>query len=408
MANLERATLMQRALPQAVAVLENLWRLAYARQWMEAGPLLDGTAAIVCGAGPSLDRAGVGALRAASECGVMIAPQTAARALKSRNVRLDAVCALESGDFGPIVAEVAGYAGSAWLDVSCAPGIWRAAEGLPVLAFHSNGDDSAWMSLPIGAPPIEHAGSAVTAAVSLALQLGADPVVLVGCDLSYPTGKQYAAGSAWDVGVVADGDGWIRFTDVEEKHRMIAESFGTGAPPERRSVHRIACNTGGEVVTTGDYLSQLRGLERLRKLWPDRKLWNASVGGAAIAGWRNLTLDDAIERMHTVPAGLYDARLEAAPEIGAERADAVRQFLATSVRASAAVADAIITQGGTEHVPWWHDGGLVNAMVVGDHCALDQASETPGWVPQPPGVRVRGMRAIWANAARLALQELER
>lgn len=112
-------------------------------------------------------------------------------------------------------------------------------------------------------------GSVATFAFSLAVRMGADPIVFVGQDLSYPDGRFYASGTYY----------------AENGYRF-----------DQAVLLRVPANDGGEVLTPRNMYTFLKWFESAIPNFPDRTVINATEGGARIEGTRVMTLREVIDR----------------------------------------------------------------------------------------------------------------
>lgn len=170
--------------------------------WTGVGPLRgDGRPVVVCGAGPSLDRAAP-AIRARRGELFVLACDTASGALELSGVTPDAVACLEGQiynleDFLPLGGRRPRLA----VDLSAHPSTFRAATGGASLVLSEYAETRflsrlARAGLPITAvPPL---GSVGVLALRLAAILGG-PVLLAGLDFAFEPGRTHCAGSPSDL-----------------------------------------------------------------------------------------------------------------------------------------------------------------------------------------------------------------
>jgi hypothetical protein len=112
-------------------------------------------------------------------------------------------------------------------------------------------------------------GSVATTAFSIARLMDANPVIMVGVDLSYPEGKLYADGALRAGETVESIQSTRRFIEVEDIY-------------------------GRTVYTTHDYMVYLRWLEMEAKK-RDRLYINATEGGALKNGFKLMSMSDCID-----------------------------------------------------------------------------------------------------------------
>lgn len=131
---------------------------------------------------------------------------------------------------------------------------------------------------------LQSGGSVLTNAFDLARQMGCSPLIFVGCDLSYSKGKSHAEGVSYI-------DEWLsslsKFESLEMRYRdRIKENELTW----------ISSYDGeGEVLTSKVLYSYLRWLEQaIPKV--GISCFNATEGGAAILGAKEIKLKESIDR----------------------------------------------------------------------------------------------------------------
>ena len=159
-----------------------------------------GVAAIIVAAGPSLDRS-MSALREVQGKALIIAVDTALRPLLAGGIRPHAVVAVDPGEAN----------GRHLLDLPPCEETFLVSEGSlepsAVTAFagrtffFSVSEHQPWpwlgqMMASVGR--LRAFGSVLTSAFDLALTMGADPIVFVGADLSYPDQRPYCRGVSFE------------------------------------------------------------------------------------------------------------------------------------------------------------------------------------------------------------------
>lgn len=318
-----KATTIQKAWPMAMNTARNLRRLHTAPCATSLGKPLNGTPAVIVGAGPSLDATELHPGETA-----IIAVNSSAPALAKRGIPIDALVVVESIDLGSHVLRGAEIARSVVLDLSTHPNHWDAGPSQLWFASHSN--ESLDLCYRLGVCPLEHGGAAILAALALALEWGANPITLVGCDLSFTTTHAYA-----------DGAGWHGLTLRHEGERMVFEGRTdrdavhqlSGVPPvprNRRTFH-VPSVDGGTVPTTADYADQIAHLSRVAQQHPHTRLYNASQG-AHVPGWDPGPLPRYPKRQDTLHTTIAKA---APPDTTAALAHVLAELDATTEQAQA-------------------------------------------------------------------------
>jgi hypothetical protein len=272
---------------------QRLWfanAVANFRHWSQAASIGElrgafaGTPAVAVSAGPSLDR-NVDLLREWKGRGVIISVGTAIKRCVAAGATPDFVLALESNDILPQFAGVPEirdcYAG---LFIKCHPRLWELpAKGLFFFGEHAT--DTSWIfkALGISNAIFNFSGSVSTAAFSLAVLMGCNPVVIIGQDLAFAdSGQSHFAG----VSSVSDFS-----VNAETIADMKARGEGTNAMPLVEGWH------GGMVVTRANLRNYLMWFEQMIPLAQAEgvRVINATEGGARIRAAEQMTFAEATQ-----------------------------------------------------------------------------------------------------------------
>jgi hypothetical protein len=266
---------------------------------------LSGTPALVVGAGPSLDHS-LATLAKAPESLLIMAAASALGPLAGAGVRPAAAVALEGSD------ESRQFAGAdhqaTWL-LAAASGHpahfsqWRGPKALFHLQQWAARLAGAHLALPTG-------GHATSAAFSLAVLWGCDPIILVGQDLAYTGGRIHAQGRPG------------------------------GEEEQRQDMRRVRAIGGGHAQTSAimhSYISWYQETAAYLARRPVRpRIINATAQGARLEGFEHLQLEQALRQ---VPAGGGPAPGDALRAAPLPRPEAVSQrCLAAAVEARRAQA----------------------------------------------------------------------
>lgn len=270
------------------------------------GRALEGVPAIIVGAGPSLDRA-VKAIRKAQGRAAIIATNSAVGPLDRAGIRPDVVCVIEANPAS--IADVVDCA--SWREAIVVPGAhadlaaWDAPSRAVLPALQRFGPVGRALCDALGIQPTEVSGTVTSLAVSVALHLGCEPLVLAGVDCAHP--EAYASGVGREGAAVREG------------HERTVPGFG-----------------GGTVRTSALFDLYRRWLGGVAAAFD---VINVSVGGARIDHTTEL-------QPHQLPVGRWplvdvQGRILAAAR-GARRLSApeVSGVLATHLRASRSYAAA--------------------------------------------------------------------
>mgnify|MGYP002780404584 CR=1 FL=1 len=291
--------------------LRNLGHLADLPSATGLGKPLAGTPAFIVSAGPSLDR-NVEALAHAAKCGAILAVNTAAPVLAARGIPMDAVVCVEGLRVSDALEAAAPHAASSLFDLSTHPDNLHAGSSRS-MAFLAGGPRFAPLASALGLQPLAYGPSVATAALSLAFQMGADPIVLVGQDLAFSEGRMYATGTGREaVRVEIEGD-LLRFDYGE----MLMARFREGGV-KTPSTHRPFVWTegwgGGRVPATHDLVSFRRWFESVAYHFrQQRRFINATEGGASIQGFAEESLETLLQEMKPRTDDLQRSIREASP-----------------------------------------------------------------------------------------------
>lgn len=152
----------------------------------------------------------------------------------------------------------------------------------------------------LGDVPILTAGTSVAgAAAALARARGAARIVLLGQDLSYPEGRMYAQASGrGDWRAVPDGDTLL----LGYPDALLARFEAGGVTRPARRVQRIGLPAWGAAGGTVDSTPDLVGVARWFARFAEKaredglpvELVNATGGGAHLAGWEDVALEEVL------------------------------------------------------------------------------------------------------------------
>ncbi len=180
----------------------------------------------------------------------------------------------------------AGEVGRLALSFSSHPSLFSF--GAPVFTFSSDWNMDDWVCALFGQNSrLSSGGSVSCSAFALALELGCDPVVLVGQDLSYSSeGEVYVASSPHAKSRVIFRDGAVEhdFSGLPEDVRALSESS------RRQAAIELPGYYGGKVSTSLEFALFHRWFESMAKYHPGRRLFNCTEGGVFIQGMEHRPL----------------------------------------------------------------------------------------------------------------------
>jgi hypothetical protein len=263
-----------------VNTLQNVPRMLTApdlRSWIGARK---GAPAVVCGAGPSLNR-NLEALAARRDRVVLIACDTALRPILEAGLEPDFVVALDSTPLN--ARHLSGLRGQTKA--------WLVAEGsLDQAAFESFDDRIAffrvggndpwpWLTAQgVDVPVLAAFGSVLTSAFEFAAWLGCDPVMFMGADLAYSDGQPYCRGTMFEADwarIVFEGQQLPRFWQ-----RVLAQKS-----------NGLAAGVAGAEFPASPHLLAFRNWIVERSARSGRRVINLSGSGVLIGS--SIQQDDA-------------------------------------------------------------------------------------------------------------------
>lgn len=275
-ARISQHTVEQRGVTWARHFMQTLlrapaWASSVGEPWL-------GRPAFVVGAGPSLDKAGP-LLREAQTRGPVVAVNTSATAVLAHGVVPDVVVCCESLDLRTHLQPLSAHPSvTTVLEATANPANWAACRR--TLGFVSHEPTLVPYAVELGTVPLAFRGSVSCAAVALAIQWGADPIVLLGQDCAYPGDRMYARGTPFEDIRVEVRAGCI-FFDGQSKQR------------EPEPVQWVDGWGGTKVASAAALDAVLHWLGSPARA-SGARVWNASEGGAMIAGARHATLQDLL------------------------------------------------------------------------------------------------------------------
>ncbi|MEP7305683.1 MAG: FG-GAP-like repeat-containing protein [Acidobacteriota bacterium] len=266
--------------------------------------LFPGVPAIVVAAGPSLDD-NLQHLRAIEDRALIVAVDTTLRPLRAAGIRPPVVVAVDPSERnGKHLVGIADSAGS-WLvtEGSVDPGVLPEFTGRAFGFQVSNHHPWPWLrALGFERGTLRAWGSVVTSAFDLAFQMGCDPIVFVGTDLSYTGGLHYCKSTIHE-----DASG--RSATAESR----AQAFAAWMEVHQRPTCKEADIHGATVVSTPDFV-QFRNwlVARAQAIRPRRVLNGTGAGILLGEGISQVDLASMSFPQHAGGADAFRARLSAA------------------------------------------------------------------------------------------------
>lgn len=294
--NITENTYQLRARVWVDDVLTNLKTIAGTVPFVGLMRKFEGVPAFIVGAGPSLDK-NVALLNEAKKKGIVIAVNSSARALARNGVEPQVLACIESHDSSHLLAQLP------YIDrvvrafsICAAPKILETGKG-PLLPIHEGLPQlEAPLRELMHVPGLAVCGSVSTAAFSLAEALGCNPIVFVGQDLAYTSGRTHAGGTWWeDSRATAAKDGTVELSWSEALKKV-------GHRHEKEPMTEVPAWGGKGTALSGSSFTGIRiWLEAAAALIHDRnpslRLVNATEGGARVEGFEERTLAEVLAEL---------------------------------------------------------------------------------------------------------------
>lgn len=337
---LQRNSVMERAGMLAERAIGNLPRLASVPALSSLGRPLEGTPAFIVSAGPSLDH-NREHLHAAAERGAVFAVNTSSPVLAAIGAPIDLLVAIEALDVTEPIAKAAPVTRALALDLTSGFANFDA-EIDRKLAFLCEAPQYRHLAQLVGIDTLGYGGSVATAAFAIAHALGADPIVLVGQDLAYTDGRGYASDTLYEATRVYR-DGELIYIDRAKKWDETTAKGGLKVPSKVRPVVDVTAWGGeSEVWSTHELVLFRRWFEMAaEQLGGAVRLVNATEGGARIAGFEEVGLEELVASLPVREHGLH-AAIDGAPRVAAEKVKrACREVMRSSSKLAKTASRAI-------------------------------------------------------------------
>jgi hypothetical protein len=286
-ADIISSTLMAKQVTWFDFAVDNFCNMMRATALQKLFDRFEKTPIIVVAAGPSLDK-NVRYLKTFRDRIMIVAVGTALKKLEKHGVVPDLAVALESNDIRSQFEGVS-FLPDIFLalDIETFPKLWE----LPcrgIFGYAGASKYTRWFmnllnreksNIPVG-------GSVATAAFSMALQLGGDPLILVGQDLAF----------ADDGTLHAGGIGTMGEEDLDAK---VVSSKDDAAKLSRAGVFLVDGYYGGKVMTKTNLRNYLLWYEQSMPVVVSagKRAINCTEGGARIPGFEQAPLKDVLESL---------------------------------------------------------------------------------------------------------------
>jgi hypothetical protein len=240
-------------------------------------------AVVIC-AGPSLD-SDLGEVGRLSNSTILIAVDTASTPLLRQGIVPDFVVSVDPQYVNSLYLSRTFLPGNGEkppalvADPSIQPIVLRSYPGAKVLTSSVFSPGKTIERYAGAKGSIAAGGSVAVAAFDLARILGADPIVLVGLDLSYSTGKTHLSGSFIEDYILS------RQNRLKPQMNFSLEYMKTGRPEPTRDKHGHTVLTDKRLLLYRSWFEQQAKMEKPEVI-------NAGSGGLNVAGMKNRPLRD--------------------------------------------------------------------------------------------------------------------
>ena len=257
-------------------VIANFSRLSHC---FDARGSFAGVPAIICGAGPSLEKS-FGTLQTLTDHALIFAGGSAITVLTQNQIQPHFGIALDPNEeeFDRL-RQSAYFEGPFLFAPRLHRDVFSTANGpFGYMKTDTGGLVENWLETklgfdwsPVGPDLGEEAFSVTTLAISYAVALGCNPIILAGVDLSYQQGKRYAGG-------------------IEAQANCINDPRALEKPLKRKDIY------GNEVETLLKWVMEADCISSFAKKHSNTLFLNATEGGLGFQGMKDCPLEKALKR----------------------------------------------------------------------------------------------------------------
>lgn len=260
--------------------------------------------AFIIGAGPSLDK-NIHLLAEAARKGLVFASNSSGLALGKLGIVPQFLACIESIDISSRLETIPFLDQTIRLfSLSASPETLRTGNG-PLLPFYEGIPQySAPLEELTGVGGVGICGSVSTAAFSIAQKLGCNPIILVGQDMAFTSGRTYAGGTGYESSRAEfDADArqiklkWndeiLKLHGTDQGHRHVTEPLS-----------QVPAWGGGKVYSGSSFTAINSWLEATaamaKRFNENTRFINATEGGASVAGFDELPLEQVLSALPTL------------------------------------------------------------------------------------------------------------
>lgn len=255
---------------------------------------LSGRAGVVVGAGPSLDR-NIAVLAEHRERFLVAAVNTSLPALEAAGIEPDVVVVCEAKPVGASIAGIPSIRKAILIPgIHASRDTWELPWRRIAPAFSDEGIFGLWVRQLFDFHPVPIGGSSCCLAAGALYLLGCDPIVLVGNDCAPSGGQLYSSHAAFagttvdiadDAATITKSDAKLAVEDVGRKERTVTSP----------TIETWSWDRSERITNILIYDGLRQWFEEMAEQWSDRRLINATEGGAHILGWEHIALSDAVK-----------------------------------------------------------------------------------------------------------------
>ncbi len=261
---------------------------------------LFGRPAVVCAAGPSLDKQ-LPTLRRHRDSLFVIAIGQTLAALRKAGIEPDLVHVVEASDVRVQLERAGDLSGATLvLPPQANPALFELPVGRRFLSWQASNSFGYWMARGLGEEALLGAGGTVAhSAVHLAAFLGANPILLIGQDLAFTGGRIYSGSSCYGgVSLEIKESGEYELGNM--KHKW-GESYASDV--HRGRVVWVEGWNGERLASDESYASFRESYRWIHEslTHTGQELWNCTEGGALIPPLRHVPFEEALEELASEP-----------------------------------------------------------------------------------------------------------
>lgn len=290
-------------------LIKNLPNLVHETPIAEFQNRFAGQTAVVVSAGPSLDR-NIETIKKYRDNIVLIVVGTAIKTLYKHGIKPDFLCLIEAYDSSKQIQGL-DLSGVYFVTEPTANNSLRQFEFKDTFSHIANNlPINDWWSILTNIDISEYSskGTVSYTALNCARILGCSKIIIVGQDLAYVEGQCYSKDSAYK-------DLICQYNNEKKKWEITAKDFASFCnslsnsqneevrikTAQKRlenlnaSLYYVKGINGDMIPTESVYATFIKPLTEFTEIYNDRKYINASMIGAQIDGFENLTLEEALK-----------------------------------------------------------------------------------------------------------------